>query len=135
MRFWVSAASLLLLLSLVSLLSASRARDVVCDHSPADMAFAAASRGRHSALQRFIRLSDQVRQALDEHRPVVALESTIIAHGMPYPMNVRTAKEVEAIVRAHGATPATIAILDGVIHVGTERGARLDQRVLSLALD
>lgn len=62
--------------------------------------------------------SAEVKSALDEHRPIVALESTIIAHGMPYPKNVETAREVENIVRRNGATPATIAILDGNIHVG-----------------
>jgi pseudouridylate synthase len=50
--------------------------------------------------------------------PIVALESTIITHGMPYPQNVETARLVQAEVRAHGATPATIAVLDGVIHIG-----------------
>ncbi|XP_066505361.1 uncharacterized protein zgc:136858 isoform X2 [Hoplias malabaricus] len=59
-----------------------------------------------------------VSEALAEQRPVVALESTIITHGMPYPHNLSTAKEVEAIVRAEGATPATVGILEGVIHVG-----------------
>ena len=62
--------------------------------------------------------SAEVKSALDEYRPIVALESTIIAHGMPYPKNVETAREVENIVRRNGATPATIAILDGNIHVG-----------------
>lgn len=52
------------------------------------------------------------------HGPIVALESTIITHGMPYPQNVLTARLVEAEIRAHGATPATIAVLDGVIHIG-----------------
>jgi pseudouridine-5'-phosphate glycosidase len=51
-------------------------------------------------------------------RPVVALESTIIAHGMPYPQNVHTAREVEAVIRAHGAEPATIAVIGGRIRVG-----------------
>jgi pseudouridine-5'-phosphate glycosidase len=51
-------------------------------------------------------------------RPVVALESTIIAHGMPYPQNVRTAREVEAVVRAFGAEPATIAVIGGRIRIG-----------------
>ena len=50
--------------------------------------------------------------------PIVALESTIITHGMPYPQNVQTARLVEAEIRANGATPATIAVLDGVIHIG-----------------
>ena len=50
--------------------------------------------------------------------PIVALESTIITHGMPFPQNVEAARAVEAEVRAHGATPATIAIMDGQIHIG-----------------
>ncbi len=63
-------------------------------------------------------ISHEVRQALYEKRPVVALESTIISHGMPYPDNVKMAKEVEAIIRKEGAVPATIAILNGVVKVG-----------------
>src|SRR5215218_6848841 len=51
-------------------------------------------------------------------RPIVALESTIIAHGMPYPDNVRTAREVEGLIRATGAEPATIAVIAGRIRVG-----------------
>lgn len=66
----------------------------------------------------FLHLSEEVRRAKEENRPVVALESTIVAHGMPYPDNLRTALEVEAIIRDHGAVPATIAILDGKIRVG-----------------
>ncbi|KEO61187.1 pseudouridine-5'-phosphate glycosidase [Thioclava indica] len=61
-----------------------------------------------------------VRAALDARQPVVALESTIITHGMPYPQNLQTAQAVEAEVRAAGATPATIALLDGAIHIGLE---------------
>ena len=60
----------------------------------------------------------EVRRALDEVRPVVALESTIIAHGMPYPQNVETARAVEDIVREGGGVPATIAIIGGVLKVG-----------------
>jgi pseudouridine-5'-phosphate glycosidase len=60
----------------------------------------------------------ELRQALEARRPVVALESTIIAHGMPYPQNVETARAVEDIVRAHGAVPATIAIIGGTLKVG-----------------
>ena len=60
----------------------------------------------------------EVRRALDNGRPVVALESTIIAHGMPYPQNVETARAVEDIVRDGGAVPATIAIIGGVLKVG-----------------
>jgi pseudouridine-5'-phosphate glycosidase len=51
-------------------------------------------------------------------RPLVALESTIIAHGMPYPENVRTAREVEAVIRGLGAEPATIAVMGGRIRIG-----------------
>src|SRR6185369_16128349 len=51
-------------------------------------------------------------------RPIVALESTIIAHGMPYPQNVRTAREVEAVIRDLGAQPATIALIGGRIRIG-----------------
>jgi pseudouridine-5'-phosphate glycosidase len=61
-----------------------------------------------------------VRQALQNNGPVVALESTIISHGMPYPQNVETAIRVENQVRKNGAIPATIAILDGVIHIGLD---------------
>ena len=65
-----------------------------------------------------LRVGDEVAAALAVGRPVVALESTIVAHGMPYPDNLNTAREVEAIIRDHGAVPATIAILDGKIRVG-----------------
>jgi pseudouridine-5'-phosphate glycosidase len=67
-----------------------------------------------------LRFTAEVRTALDEGRPVVALESTIISHGMPYPRNVEMAREVEAIIRADGATPATIAVLDGVPRIGLD---------------
>lgn len=60
----------------------------------------------------------EVRRALDDNHPVVALESTIIAHGMPYPQNVETARAVEEIVREGGAVPATIAIIGGALKVG-----------------
>ena len=59
-----------------------------------------------------------VRVALDAGLPVVALESTIISHGMPFPQNVEMATEVEQIVRDHGAVPATIAVLGGSCRVG-----------------
>ena len=65
-------------------------------------------------------LSNDVSHALTAKVPVVALESTIISHGMPYPQNIELANEVEAIVREYGATPATIAVLDGVCCVGLE---------------
>ncbi|UWQ09208.1 pseudouridine-5'-phosphate glycosidase [Aliiroseovarius crassostreae] len=59
-----------------------------------------------------------VAQALTHGTPVVALESTIITHGMPYPQNVETAREVEAVVRAGGAVPATIAVMNSKLHIG-----------------
>ena len=68
----------------------------------------------------------EVREALADGRPVVALESTIITHGMPYPQNVETARAVEAIVRAEGAVPATIGVIGGRIVVGVE-GDALDR--------
>jgi pseudouridylate synthase len=67
--------------------------------------------------------SAEVAEALAEGRPVVALESTIITHGMPYPQNVETARAVEAIVRNEGAVPATIAVLGGRIRVGLDADA------------
>jgi pseudouridylate synthase len=65
-------------------------------------------------------LSSDVKTALSQGAPVVALESTIITHGMPYPQNLETAQAVEDEVRNSGAVPATIAVLDGVIRVGLE---------------
>ncbi len=69
-------------------------------------------------MKQFLSITDEVQRALDENKPVVALESTIISHGMPYPQNVEMAKEVEQIVRENGAVPATIAIIDGKIKIG-----------------
>ena len=66
----------------------------------------------------YIRVKEEALQALKENRPVVALESTIISHGMPYPRNVETALEVERIIREHGAVPCTIGIIDGEGVVG-----------------
>lgn len=65
-----------------------------------------------------LRVSPDVADALRDGRPVVALESTIISHGLPRPENLRVAREVEEIVRSRGATPATIAILDGTVCIG-----------------
>ncbi len=67
-----------------------------------------------------INYSAEVAQARDAGAPIVALESTIITHGMPFPQNVETARLVEDDVRAAGAVPATIAVLDGALHVGLE---------------
>ena len=66
----------------------------------------------------YLDIKPEVREALDAGKPVVALESTIIAHGMPYPKNVETALNVEKVIRDGGAVPATIAIIKGVIKVG-----------------
>lgn len=65
-------------------------------------------------------LTDEVAAALRDGRPVVALESTIISHGMPYPQNVEMATEVEQIIRDGGAVPATIAVLNGRPHIGLD---------------
>lgn len=69
-------------------------------------------------LEKYLDINPEVKKALGEGRPVVALESTIISHGMPYPENVETALKVEQIVRDNGAVPATIAILKGKLKVG-----------------
>ncbi|GGA83169.1 pseudouridine-5'-phosphate glycosidase [Ornithinibacillus halotolerans] len=69
-------------------------------------------------MKNYVVLSEEVKQAKEQGKPVVALESTIISHGMPYPQNVQTAREVEQIIRDNGAVPATIALIDGKIKVG-----------------
>ena len=69
----------------------------------------------------YIQINPLVQQALKENKPVVALESTIISHGMPYPENVKTALEVERIVLENGAIPATIGIIDGVAIIGMSK--------------
>lgn len=69
-------------------------------------------------LEKWLEYSQEVIEARKAGKPVVALESTIISHGMPYPQNVETAREVEEIIRENGAVPATIAILDGKIKIG-----------------
>lgn len=65
-----------------------------------------------------IKISKEVQEALKNNKPVIALESTIISHGMPYPKNVQTALEVERIIRENGCVPATIGIIDGTPIVG-----------------
>ena len=70
------------------------------------------------AYERYMDINSEVQEALNSGKPVVALESTIISHGMPYPMNVETALNVEKIIREGGATPATIAIVQGRMKVG-----------------
>ena len=69
-------------------------------------------------MNRHLELSPEVQSALDQGKPVVALESTIISHGMPYPQNVETALRVQQIVRNNGAVPATVAILGGKLKLG-----------------
>lgn len=67
---------------------------------------------------KYIRVSEEVKEALKQHRAVVGLETTIISHGMPYPANFETALEVENIIRAKGAVPATIGIVEGIPQCG-----------------
>lgn len=69
-------------------------------------------------MKQYLKISEEVQKALDENRPVVCLESTIISHGMPYPQNKETALKCEQIIRDNGAVPATIAIIKGVMCVG-----------------
>ncbi|KGR87055.1 pseudouridine-5'-phosphate glycosidase [Lysinibacillus odysseyi] len=69
-------------------------------------------------MEAYLSYSQEVMEAKEKGLPIVALESTIISHGMPYPQNVQTAREVEEIIRENGAVPATIAIIDGKIKIG-----------------
>lgn len=69
-------------------------------------------------MKKFLEFSTEVKEAKKNNSPIVALESTIISHGMPYPQNIEMAKKVEQIIRDNGATPATIAIMDGKIKIG-----------------
>ena len=69
-------------------------------------------------MNKLISLNPEVKEALEQGKPVVALESTIISHGMPYPQNVEMANKTEQIIRDNGAVPATIAVIDGKIQVG-----------------
>ncbi|WP_461206501.1 pseudouridine-5'-phosphate glycosidase [Clostridium sp. DL1XJH146] len=72
-------------------------------------------------LEKYLDIKEEVIEALKNNKPVVALESTIISHGMPYPQNAETALKVEEIVRENGAVPATIAIMDGKLKVGLSK--------------
>ena len=69
-------------------------------------------------LSQFMDITDEIRQAVAEGKPVVALESTILSHGMPYPQNLEFAREVEKTIRAEGAVPATMAVIDGRLKAG-----------------
>lgn len=71
-------------------------------------------------MKQYLKISKEVQEALDKNLPIVALESTIISHGMPYPKNVETARNCEQIIKDHGCVPATIAILNGQLCVGLE---------------
>lgn len=73
-----------------------------------------------------LHFSEEIAQARSDKKPIVALESTIISHGMPYPENIETALAVENIIRQQGATPATITLFEGKIHIG------LDENILSI---
>ncbi len=75
-----------------------------------------------------IKFTPEVANARRRGAPIVALESAVITHGLPFPYNVEIVKEMEAEVRSAGATPATIAVLDGIIHVGVE-GAQLEHLI------
>jgi pseudouridylate synthase len=75
-------------------------------------------------MQTHVQLNPQVKSAIEGSRAVVALESTVIAHGLPRPRNLETAAAVEEIVRAERATPATIAVLNGNLHVGLDQAQR-----------
>src|SRR5437588_1396325 len=79
-------------------------------------------RGIMQAFSSYIKLSDEVQAALQAQRPVVALESTVIAHGLPYPGNIEVALSMEAAIRAEGVIPATTGIHDGKIVSGLSRG-------------
>lgn len=72
-------------------------------------------------MNKYLDIAPEVQEALENRRPVVALESTIISHGMPYPQNVETAINVEQLIRDHGAIPATVAILGGRLKCGLNR--------------
>jgi len=72
-------------------------------------------------IAKYMDINLEVREAIDKGRPVVALESTIISHGMPYPENIQVAKRVEEIIRESDAIPATIAIIDGRLKVGLNK--------------
>ncbi|KAF1942433.1 IdgA domain-containing protein [Clathrospora elynae] len=81
---------------------------------------ASASGRRHLTNNGFFRVSEEVREALNSNKPIVALETTIYTHGFPYPENVALASLLESVVRTNGGVPATIGILDGVARVGMD---------------
>ena len=72
-------------------------------------------------IDQYLEISAEVKEALKQNKPVVALESTIISHGMPYPQNVETALNVEQIIRDNGAVPCTCAIINGKLKAGLSK--------------
>ncbi len=76
----------------------------------------------NSAVNGMVVLQPEIQDALERGVPVVALESTIISHGFPWPQNLEVAQAAEAAVRKEGGVPATIAILDGVLRIGLDKG-------------
>lgn len=76
---------------------------------------------KENRIKQYLKISDEVKNAIENNFPVVALESTIISHGMPYPKNAETAIQCEQIIRDNGAVPATIAIIKGVLCVGLSK--------------
>ncbi len=72
----------------------------------------------NNAISQYLTYTDEVREAIESGKPIVALETTIISHGMPYPQNIEMARTVERIIREQGAVPATIGIMDGRVKIG-----------------
>lgn len=100
-------------------LPSSRGRSYACAaaaRSPATATTAAA--GDMGMGMGALRVSDEIRGAVESCKPVVALESTIISHGLPYPRNLEVARQLEGVVRSLGAVPATVAVVGGVPCVG-----------------
>ena len=95
-------------------------RRACCDdpQSPVRLRRPRAQIRRSSSSSRFFVVSEEVQQAIAEHRPVVALETTVYTHGYPYPENLSLASRLESLLRTNGCVPATIGILDGVAKVG-----------------
>ena len=71
-----------------------------------------------NSFEKYLDVLPEIQQALDENKPVVALESTILSHGMPWPQNLDFAAKVEDVVRSEGAVPATMAVMGGKLKVG-----------------
>ena len=72
----------------------------------------------HKKVTEFLVVAEEIRQALEAGNPIVALESTVITHGLPYPQNLDLARNMEQTVREQGAVPATVGVVEGVIYIG-----------------